>query len=42
MFPLQAKGLIDGNGAWFKVENMDNSDELRKKDDFHFTKAGPI
>ncbi len=38
---ITGKGLIDGNGAWFKVENMDNSDELRKKDDFAFYKYRP-
>ena len=36
------QGPIDGNGASFKVENMDNDDGLRKKDDFSSIKADPI
>jgi hypothetical protein len=38
---ITGKGMIDGNGAWFKVENMENSEELRKKDDFAFYKYRP-
>ena len=38
---ITGKGIIDGNGAWFKVENMENSEELRKKDDFAFYKYRP-
>ncbi|MBK8881940.1 MAG: hypothetical protein IPN67_06000 [Bacteroidales bacterium] len=36
------KGLIDGNGAAFKVENMDNDEGLRKKMSSSFIKAGLI
>jgi hypothetical protein len=38
---IAGKGLIDGNGASFKVENMDNDDGLRKKDEFFFYKSRP-
>jgi hypothetical protein len=38
---ITGKGLIDGNGASFKVENMDNDDGLRKKDEFAFYKSRP-
>jgi polygalacturonase len=38
---ITGKGKIDGNGAWFKVENMANSEELRKKDDYAFYKYRP-
>jgi polygalacturonase len=39
---ITGKGLIEGNGDWFKVENMDNNEELRKKDDFAFYKYRPF
>ncbi len=38
---ITGNGLIDGNGASFKVENMDNDDGLRKKDDFFYYKSRP-
>ncbi|GEM_PF-78453 len=38
---ISGNGVIDGNGDWFKVENMENSDELRKRDDFAFYKYRP-
>jgi len=38
---ITGKGLIDGNGASFKVENMDNDEGLRKKDESFFYKSRP-
>jgi len=38
---ITGNGLIDGNGASFKIENMDNDDGLRKKDDFFYYKSRP-
>jgi len=38
---ITGKGMIDGNGASFKVENMDNDEGLRKKDEFYFYKSRP-
>ena len=37
---ISGKGLIDGNGACFKVENIDNDDGLRNRKILHFIKAG--
>lgn len=39
---ITGKGIIDGNGASFKVNRMENDDELRKKDDFEFYKTRPF
>lgn len=39
---ITGKGMIDGNGGAFKVENMDNDEELRKKDEFFFYKSRPF
>jgi polygalacturonase len=38
---ITGQGLIDGNGASFKVDNMDNDEGLRKKDEFAFYKSRP-
>jgi polygalacturonase len=38
---ITGHGMIDGNGASFKVENIDNDDGLRKKDEFAFYKNRP-
>ena len=39
---ITGNGMIDGNGASFKVGNMDNDDGLRKKDNFYFYKSRPF
>lgn len=38
---ITGMGVIDGNGAAFKVENKENNDEIRKQDDFFFYKSRP-
>jgi hypothetical protein len=38
---ITGHGMIDGNGASFKVENMDNDDGIRSKDDFFYYKSRP-
>ncbi len=38
---ITGNGMIDGNGSFFKVENMENDDSLRKKDEFWFYKSRP-
>ena len=39
---ITGKGTIDGNGAFFKVERMDNDDKLRSKDNWHYYKSRPF
>jgi polygalacturonase len=38
---ITGQGTIDGNGAFFKVENMVNDESIRKKDEYAFYKNRP-
>jgi polygalacturonase len=39
---ITGKGIIDGNGASFKVEHMENDDGLRSKDNWYYYKSRPF